>query len=325
MNILETEIWGYNMYQFYRLVFGILFIFLLVNSPTFAQSVPVSQLTTIETAEPIGKGGSITAFSFFQYTTNRVNPDQKQGVEIGGFEEMRYISLEIDTYLLPVRFTYGLSEQLDLNLGATVSIGDVHKVVHNFYDTQDTELVSDRVYDQPVYDGMIGLKYNLKPERNDGFPSISVGGNFYSGFSADDRLNSDNEFLDQSPIDGYPYVGMNAYCVGTQRLRKYFKVHAGIGVYLSSKSLRTTDSFALNWQLGGEIAIADNMWFAADYANVIHHAGIHISNTAGLAFRYQTSNSLAFQIGLSNQPGFYFSLTLGGEKAQEVEGNKLLF
>lgn len=313
------------MYLNFRLVLRLIILSLLPILPVFAQSVPVSQLTTIQTAEPIGKGGSITSFSFFQYTTNRVNPDQRQSVDIGGFEEMRRVSLEINTYLLPIRFTYGLSEQLDLNLGATVSIGDVHKVVHNFYDTEDIELVSDRVYDQPVYDGMIGLKYNLKPERNDGFPSISVGGDFYSGFSADDRLNSDKEFLDQSPIDGYPYVGLNAYCVGTQKLRKYFKVHAGVGIYLSSKSLRTTDSFSLNWQLGGEIAISDNMWLAADYANVIHHAGIHISNIAGLAFRYETSNSLAFQIGLNNQPGFHFSLTLGGEKAQEVEGNKLLF
>ena len=308
----------------FRLVFGLVAVVLLANSPIFAQSVPVSQLTTIQTAEPIGKGGSITSIGFFQHS-EKVRPNFIQNFKIGGFERSHYVSLEVETYLLPVRFTYGLSEQLDLNLGATLSIGDVHKVVHNFYNTQDTRLNSDRVYDQPIYDGMIGLKYNLKPERNDGFPSISVGGNFFSGFTADDRLNSDKEFLDQSPIDGYPYAAMNAYCVGTQRFRKYFKFHAGAGVYLSSKSLRTTDSFTLNWQLGGEIAISDNMWFAADYANVIHHVGIRISNIIGLVFRYQISNSSAFQIGLNNQPGFHFSLTLGGEKAQEVEGNRLLF
>ena len=314
------------MHLSFRLLFGLVIVILLASSPIFAQTAPVSQLTTIQTAEPIGKGGSITSFGFFQYSVDKVRPDAIQKVEIGGFEKSHYISLEVETYLLPVRFTYGLGEQLDLNLGATVSIGDIHKVVHDFYNTGDIELSSDRFYKQPIYDGMIGLKYNLKPERNDGFPSISVGGNFFSGFTPDDRLiNSDKEFLDHTPIDGYPYAAMNAYCVGTQKLRKYFKAHAGIGLYLSSKSLRTTDSFSLNWQLGGEIAISDNIWLAADYANVIHHAGIHISNIAGLAFRYETSNSLAFQIGLNNQPGFHFSLTLGGEKAQEVEGNKLLF
>lgn len=317
------------MHLNFRLLFGLVIFILLASSPPkcyfSAQTVPVSQLTTIRTAEPIGKGGSVTSIGFFQHSVERVRPDPIQDVEIGGFEKSHYVSLEVETYLLPVRFTYGLSDQLDLNLGATVSIGDVHKIVHNFYDTVNPELASDRVYDQPVYDGMIGLKYNLKPERNDGFPSISVGGNFFSGFTADDRLNSDREFLDHSPIDGYPYAAMKAYCVGTQRFRKYFKFHAGAGVYLSSKSLRTTDAFPLTYQLGGEIAISDNMWFTADYSNIIHHAGIHISNIIGLAFRYQTPNSLAFQIGLNNQPGFHFSLTLGGEKAQEVEGNKLLF
>ena len=313
------------MHLNFRHIFGLVIIILLASSRIFAQTVPVSQLTTIQTAEPIGKGGSVTSIGFFQHSVERVRPDPIQNVDIGGFEKSHYVSLEVETYLLPVRFTYGLSDKLDLNLGATVSIGDVHKIVHNFYDTVDPELASDRVYDQPVYDGMIGLKYNLIPERNDGFPSLSIGGNFFSGFTADDRLNSDREFLDHSPIDGYPYAAMNAYCVGTQRFRKYFKFHAGAGVYLSSKSVRTTDSFPLTWQLGGEIAISDSMWFTADYSNIIHHAGIHISNIIGLAFRYQTSKSLAFQIGLNNQPGFHFSLTLGGEKAQEVEGNKLLF
>ena len=37
------------------------------------------------------------------------------------------------------------------------------------------------------------------------------------GFTADDRLNSDNEFLDHSPADGFPFMGVNTYLVGTQR------------------------------------------------------------------------------------------------------------
>ena len=317
------------MHLNYRPIFGLVIVILLTSLPPecyiSAQTVPVSQLTTMQTAEPLGKGGSTTSIGFYQHTVDRVRPENIQNVVIGGFEKSHYVSLEVEAYLLPVQFTYGLSDRLDLNLGATVAIGDVHKIVHNFYDTVDLEFASDRFYDQPVYDGMIGLKYNLKPERNDGFPSISIGGNFFSGFTADDRLNSDDEFLDHSPIDGYPYAAMNAYCVGTQKFRKFFKFHAGAGVYLSSKSLRTTDTFPLTWQLGGEIAIADNMWFVADYTNVIHQVGIHISNIVGLAFRFQPSSSLAVQIGLNNQPGFHFNLTLGGKKVKEVEGNQLLF
>ena len=313
-----------------HITFVIILVFIGVNVPIFAQSLPSSQLTTIQTAEPIGKGGSVTSFGLLQHPKIDLSPDQSQNVFIGGFEEFRKVSLEIQTYIIPVRFTYGLSDKLDMNLGATFSTGGVHKVVHDFYNTNDPELNSKRVYDQPLYEGLIGLKYNLKPEKNDGFPSISVGGDVYSGFTADDRLNSKNEFLDRSPIDGFPFIGMNTYCVGTHRLGKYFKVHAGAGVFLSSKSLRTTDSLTLNWQVGGEIAAADNMWFAADLTRELQYAGVNFSNILGLTFRYEISNTLAFQIGLNNpmglnRPGLQFSLTLGGEKAQEMEGNQLLF
>lgn len=308
-----------------RITIGIILVFIVVNSPIFAQSLSAPQLATIQTAEPIGKGGSVTSFGLFQYSKIELLPDHDQKVVIGGFEESHRVTLEIETFLIPVRFTYGLSEKLDLQLGATLSTGGVHKVVHDFYNTEDPDFNSKRVYDQPLYEGLIGLKYNFKPERNDGFPSISVGGDVYSGFTADDRLNSNNDFLDYNPIDGFPFVGVNTYFVGTQRIGKYFKVHAGAGIFLSSKALKTTDSFTLNWQAGGEIAVSDNMWFAADFSRERQYAGINVSSILGLAFRYQVSNTLAFQIGLNNLPGFQFNLTLGGEKAQQVEGNKLLF
>lgn len=306
-----------------RIVFSIIFVLVSISFPILAQS-PIPQLTTITTAEPIGKGGSATSLGLFQYSQPSLEPELKQNVNIGGFEEEHLVTFEIETFLAPVRFTYGLSNRLDLTLGVTPSTGGVHKVVKDFYNTGDLD-ARDRVYDQPLYDGVVGLKYNLKPEKNDGFPSISIGGDVYSGFTADDRLNSDNEFLDHSPIDGFPFVGINTYFVGTQRLARYFKVHAGAGILLSSKLINTTDSFTLNWQLGGEIALSDSMWFAADFSRELQYAGVGVSSVIGLAFRYEVSNALAFQIGLNNLPGFQFNLTLGGEKAQEVEGNKLMF
>ena len=236
--------------------------------------------------------------------------------------------MKLKTFILPIRFTYGLSDKLDLQLGTTLSVGNVHKVVDDFYNTENPDISSDRVYDQPLYEGLFGLKYNVIPARNDGFPSISIGGNFHSGFTADDRLNSNDEFLDHDPIDGFPFVGVNAYFVGTQRVETFLRFHAGGGVSLSSKSLRTTDSFKFNWQVGGEIALADNMWFAVDFSRELLYSGISLSNIFGIAFRYEASSTLAMQLGLNlrdSRPGFQFNLLLGGEKAQEVEGNKLLF
>lgn len=299
--------------------------FITINLPIFAQSVSVSQLTTIPTAEPIGKGGSATYLGMFQHPKVDLLPEHSQNVVIGGFEESHRVTLEIETYLIPVRFTYGLSDHLDLRLGATPSTGGVHKVVEDYYNTGDPDTNFKRIYEQPLYDGLIGLKYNIRPERNDGFPSISIGGDVYSGFTADDRLNSDNEFLDHTPIDGYPFIGLNTYFVGSQKIGRYFKAHAGAGILISSKLLKTTDLFTYNWMVGGEISMSDTMWFAVDFSRELHYSGVTLTNIFGLAFRYEVSPTLAFQIGLNNLPGFQFSLMFGGSKAQETGGGELLF
>lgn len=315
------------MHLKYRILFGIVLIFIGICSPIFAQAPPATLLTTIQTAEPIGKGGSSTSFALFQYAKREgLAPDHSQRVVIGGFEESHKVKLEIETFLIPVRFIYGLSNKLDLHLGATLSTGGVQKVVENFYNTEDPLLESkNRVYDQHVYEGLIGLKYNLKPEQNDGFPSISIGTDTYFGLTADDRFNSKNEFLDHTPIDGFPFVGINTYIVGTHRMGRYFKVHAGAGIFLSSKMLKTTDFFISNWMAGGEIAVSDNMWLAADFSRELQYAGINVSNMMGLAFRYAVSDRLAFQVGINNLPGFHFNLTLSGAKAAATKGDKLLF
>ena len=297
--------------------------------PLSAQLPKISQLNSIQTAEPIGKGGSSTTFGLLQYAKVDLLPDHNQKVDIGGFEELHRITLEIETFLVPVRFTYGLSDELDLVLGGTFSTGGVRKVVHDFYETNTESDVepnsNNRIYDQPLFDGVIGLKYNIKPDRNDNFPSFSIGGDAQFGFTADDRLNSDNEFLDHSPTDGFPFVGVNTYLVGTQRLGSLFKVHAGVGVFLTSKSLKTTDFFTLNWQVGTEVAVADNMWLVADFARELPYAGVHLTNLLGLTLRYEVSNTLAFQLGFNTRPGFQFNLTFGGEQAQALQGENLLF
>ena len=273
----------------------------------------------------MGKGGSTTTFGLFQYAKVDLLPDHGQRVDIGGFEESHRVTLEIETFLIPVRFTYGLSEQLDLVLGGTFSTGGVRKVIHDFYNTDNDELADQRVYEQSLFEGIIGMKYNLKPDRNDNFPSISIGGDAQFGYTADDRLNSDNEFLDHSPADSFPFVGLNTYLVGTQRFGNFFKVHAGVGAFLTSKALRTTDFFTLNWQVGAEVAVSDNMRLVADFSRELPYAGLNVANLIGLAFRYEVSNTLAFQLGYVSRPGFQFNLTFGGESAQAVSGENLLF
>ena len=297
--------------------------------PISAQLPTVSQLNTIQTAEPLGKGGSSTTFGLLQYAKVDLLPDLSQRVDIGGFEESHRVTFEIETFLVPVRFAYGLNDELDLILGGTFSTGGVRKVVYDFYNTA-TENNTDpnvnrRVYEQPLFDSIIGLKYNIKPDRNDNLPSISVGGDVQFGFTADDRLNSDNEFLDHSPADGFPFMGINTYLVGTQRFGDLFKVHAGVGVFLTSKSLKTTDFFTLNWQVGTEVAVSDNMWFVADFSRELPYAGVHVTNLIGLTLRYEISNTLAFQLGFNSRPGFLFNLTFGGEETQALEGENLLF
>ena len=313
---------------FIRVIFT-LFLFVGIATPLWAQLPAISHLSTIQTAEPMGKGGSSTTFGILQYSKVDLLPDLSQRVDIGGFEESHRVTFQIETFLVPVRFTYGLSDELDLVLGGTFSTGGVRKVVHDFYNTA-TETsaepnINRRVYDQPLFDGVIGLKYNIKPDRNDNLPSISLGGDAQFGFTADDRLNSDNEFLDHSPADGFPFLGINTYLVGTQRLGSLFKLHAGVGIFLTSKALKTTDFFTLNWQVGGEVAVSDNMWLVADFSRELPYAGVHVTNLIGVAFRYEISNTLAFQLGFNSQPGFLFNLTFGGEKAQAIDEGNLLF
>ena len=316
-----------NTQYFIYIIFAVLLV--SITQPLSAQLPAISHLNSIQTAEPIGKGGSSTTFGLLQYAKIDLLPDLSQNVDIGGFEESHRVTLEIETFLVPVRFAYGLSDELDLILGGTFSTGGVRKVVYDFYNTaaeNNTDPnVNRRVYDQPLFDGVIGLKYNIKPDRNDNFPSISVGGDVQFGFTADDRLNSDNEFLDHSPADGFPFLGVNTYLVGTQRFGSLFKVHAGVGVFLTSKSLKTTDFFTLNWQVGTEVAVSDNMWLVADFSRELPYAGVHVTNLLGLTLRYEISNTLAFQLGFNSRPGFQFNLTFGGEQAQAVGGDNLLF
>ena len=318
----------------------ILSVFLATaGTSLFAQSPPATQLGVMQTADTLGKGGYTTSFGLYQLDRKQLDtsPKQPQRVVIGNFEGLHNVELDINTFLIPVQFTYGIGERLDLLLGATFSTGGAHKIVPDFYqigDTYDTEQGLDatrdrRVYDQPIFDLGVGLKYNIKPDLQDGFPGISIGGDVQIGFTADDRLNSNKEFLDPSPADGFPFMGVNTYLVGTQRIGQFMRVHAGIGSHLSSKALKAADSFLLIWQLGTEVVLSNNFWLVGEFSRRRVFSGIAINDLIGIGFRYKLSDTADFNIGYITEPGFQFHLTVGGAKesfaAPEEGGDDLLF
>ena len=323
----------------YRLCLSVCLFITMTGTSLFGQNPPVTQLGVMQTADTLGKGGYTTSFGMLQVDRKQldVTPEQPQRVIIGNFEGLHNVEFEINTFLIPARLTYGIGERLDLLLGATFSTGGTRKIVPDFYrigDTYDAEQSLDptqdrRVYEQSVFDFVVGLKHNIKPDVQDGLPGISIGGDVQVGFTADDQLNSDKEFIDASPTDSFPFMGVNTYLVGTQRFGQFMRAHAGIGSYLSSKSLKTTDSFQLLWQLGVEFAFSDSFWLVSDFSRRRNLSGITINDLISVGFRYKLSDTAAFNIGYVTEPGFQFYLTVGGSKESviptEESGDDLLF
>lgn len=308
----------------HRILLVLALLFGFIGTSLFAQGPPVTQLGVMQTADTLGKGGYTTSVGMFQIDRKQldVTPKQPQRVVIGNFEGLHNVEFEVNTFLIPAQLTYGIGERLDLLLGATFSTGGARKIVPDFYrlgDTYDADESIDRtqdrrVYDQSIFDLVVGLKHNIKPDQQDGLPGISIGGDVQVGFTADDQLNADKEFADASPADSFPFMGINTYLVGTQRFGQFMRVHAGVGSYLSSKSLKSTDSFQLLWQLGTEFAFSNNFWLVADFSRRRALSGITINDLIGIGFRYKLSDTAAFNIGFVNEPGFQFYLTVGGDK-----------
>ena len=291
-------------------------VLVLIAESAFGQLPPAPQLALMQTADTLGKGGYTTAFGHFQFQKGRVKAEN-QSVEIGNFEELHTVELNVQTFLMPIRFTYGIDENLDLILGGTFSTGGVRKTVYDFYETGDPDR-DRRVYDQALFDTVVGLKYGIKPDDSDGLPKIAIGGDVQIGYSADNRLSGTGDFLDPTPADSFPFVGVNTYILGALRFGEYARGHAGVGMFLSSKSFRATDSFLLNWQLGGEVLLTHNLWLVGDFSRELPLAGMTISNQLSVGVRFEISNRASFHFGYVSEPGFQFSLAVGGEKGRMI-------
>ena len=291
-------------------------LLILIAEPGFGQVPPAPQLALMQTADTLGKGGYTTSFGHFQFQKGRVIAED-QDVEIGNFEESHTVEMDVQTFLIPIRFTYGIGENLDLVLGGTFSTGGVRKTVYDFYETGDPER-DRRVYDQALFDTVVGLKYGIKPDDSDGLPKLSIGGDVQVGYSADDRLSGAGDFLDPTPADSFPFVGVNTYILGALSFGEFARGHAGVGMFLSSKSFRATDSFILNWQLGGEVLLTHDLWLVGDFSRELPLAGMTISNQLSVGVRYEISNRASFHFGYVSEPGFQFSLAVGGEKGSMI-------
>ena len=313
-------------------------LLVITGTSLFAQGPPVTQLGVMQTADTLGKGGYATSFGMFQVDRKKldITPKQPQRVVIGNFEGLHNVELDVSTFLIPAQLTYGIGERLDLLLGATFSTGSGQKIIPDFYRIGDTDAEQPvdatrdrRVYEQAIFDLVVGLKHNIKPDLQDGLPGISIGGDVQVGFTADDQLNSEKEFVDASPADSFPFMGLTTYLVGTQRFGQFMRAHGGIGSHLSSKSLKAADSFQLLWQLGAEFAFSDSFWLVGDFSRRRALSGITINDLISIGFRYKLSDTAAFNIGYVTKPGFQFYLTIGGGKdsvvAPEESGDDLLF
>lgn len=134
--------------------------------------------------------------------------------------------------------------------------------------------------------------------------------------------------MDDTPADSFPFVGMGTYLVASQNLQMT-KLHAAVGMFLSSKSPRVTDSFKISVQGGGELMLAENLALIADFTTVRMYSGVDFKSLLSVGFRYDFSERAAFSVSFASSPGFQFNLFVSGEKARPLApktgGEELLF
>jgi len=272
------------------------------------------------TAETLGRGGYGTSIGMFRYEADE-STDEKRMMVGDFFQEPHKVDFKADTYLVPVKLTFGVSDYLDLTIGGTYSAGDSKKIVHGYYETGDPEKDS-RVYPQFLFDGTIGIKYGIKPDIGDGLPGVSIGGEIQTGYTTDDTRNSGGVFVDDTPANSFPFFGMGMYAVASQNFQLFNAhgaAHGAVGAFLSSKTPKRTDSFKVIIQVGGELPVSEELYIIADFttpAKVL--SGVEVKSFLSVGFRFNITENAAFNVGFASSPGFQFNLFIGGEKEKPV-------
>ena len=268
--------------------------------PVDAQPFP-TKLGVMQTAHTLGKGGYITSIGIIQKKKENIS-ETKQDIIIGNFEESHIVELKANVKLVPIRLTYGVGDHLDLILGGTLASGESKKIVKDFYNTGNMHR-DQRVYNQPIFETVIGMKHNIKPDAGDGLPTISIGAEFQTGYTIDHTI--DKKFSDTSPADGASFLGIIPYIAITQPMMSDFHMHAVIGSHFFSN----LNSF---WQLGGELELNEKIWVLGNYSNRIMTNGIETKRPTGFGLRYNLSDQASLSVNFTTAPGIQFNLMFGG-------------
>ena len=296
-------------FRFRYLLFALCFI-----SSILFESAAGNQLGMMQTADTLGKGGNSSQASVLAYQKLVQNDNSvTQSMVIGNFAEQHQIKYDAKAILLPLSLTFGITENVDLAIGGTYSVGQVSKEVANFFQTDDPDK-NTRVYPQPIFNGEIAVKYGIKPESQDGLPAVAIFGRILSGFTGDDRINSDGEFQDQTPADGMSFIAVEPQILATLNLGQALRFHAAGGLHMSSKGLNIVPLL----QLGAEFALSDSIWATVDFSRTAFVNGFRLDNISSGGLRYDISENATLSLSLTSKPGLQLSFNLGGDKEEVV-------
>ena len=268
-----------------------------------ARGMSAVNLNLIPTAETLGKGGYSLSVGMLPYDFSRESVEPVE-IDVGGvFKELHDVTLQSDIWLIPSRITYGISESLDLTFGGTYSAGDTDKSIDDYYETGDID--KRRVYPQIVFDGFMGMKYRIK-QSSTRLPDLAVGGEVQMGYTVD------NDLVDETLEDSFPFVAMQLYMSASYDF-EIINVHGGLGMFLSSKSIQSSQRFDLPIQAGAEIPF-DGFAAVLDIALFGAFSGVGLENIVSAGLRYDISPTATLNAGVVSVGGFLVRLTVGGEK-----------
>jgi len=272
-----------------------------------ARGMPAVDMNLIPTAETLGKGGYSFSVGMLPYNEAGETHTNME-VDVGGFFRERHdVKLKSDIWLVPSRITYGISERLDFTFGGTYSRGDTTKTITDYYEIGDE--AKERVYSQPVFDGVLGMKYNIQKATTK-LPAMSVCGEVQMGYTVDD------EFVDKTIGDGFPFVAMQIYMLASYDFQ-IANVHGGLGMSISSKSVQAGKRFDLPVQLGAEIPF-DGFAAVVDVALFKAFSGIGMTNIISGGVRYDISSRATLNVSAVSLGGLMVRLTVGGMKPEAV-------
>lgn len=287
------------------------FSFVVCLNIAQAKGIYPTNFNLIPTSETLGKGGYSLWSGMFPYENSdkTVTPID---VNIGGFfKEKHHVWLKSNIYLIPIRMTYGLTERLDLTFGGTYSIGNSEKSIKDYYEIGDE--TKERVYPQTVFDGMLGVKYNIQ-KSSGRIPSLAFGGELQMGYTIDD------EFVDETLENSFPFIGVLSYMSGGYELG-IVNVQGGLGMFLSSKSVQSNRRFDVLIQLGVEVPF-DGFSAVVDVSLFRPYSGIGFENVVSGGFRYNFTSNASINASVASVGGFAISLTFGGKKPEATVPTK---